>query len=309
MSSRRSVTEYWDAHITVWLEGRDALPEPLDRWFASYAGAGAGAVTRDGFVEPYQGDLIGAEAEPRAVVLGLNPGRYLPDLQSLTGTFAEEIRPLGSYSGWVRTHPYDRDPWLARHGPNRYYRARLAFVRRWLGDLTAHHNTMLIFELYPWHSTAVTGPMRPPPDTITEFVWKPISELAVRHVFAFGAPWAQLAGGSLRLQQVAVLGRAVEASARWSQVAPSPSSNCRPGSYSSPSRTPEALALPEPMSWNASETPWRTSTEPAVRQAALRRLTHSGPLWATRSADPTTHSPLPQGEGLPRTLLLNGALV
>jgi hypothetical protein len=66
---------------------------------------------------------------------------------------------------------------------------------------------MLIFELYPWHSTAVTGPMRPPPDTITDFVWNPIGELPVRHVFAFGASWAKLATSSLHLRQVAVLGR------------------------------------------------------------------------------------------------------
>jgi hypothetical protein len=113
VSSRRSVTAYWDAHVNAWLAGGDPLRQPLDRWFASYAGGGAGAVTRDGLVEPYQGDLLGLETEPRAVVLGLNPGRYIPEFQSRTGTFAREVRALGSYSGWIRTYPYDRDPWLA----------------------------------------------------------------------------------------------------------------------------------------------------------------------------------------------------
>jgi hypothetical protein len=140
-------------------------------------------------------------------VLGLNPGHYSPGLQSRTGTFATEIREFGPYSAWIRTHPYDRDPWLALHGPNRYYRARLEFVRRWLGDPAAGHHDMLIFELYPWHSTPITGPMRPPPDVITKFVWEPIGELTMRHVFAFGAAWAHLAAGPLRLRQVATLGR------------------------------------------------------------------------------------------------------
>ncbi|MPR00213.1 hypothetical protein GB931_20295 [Modestobacter sp. I12A-02628] len=207
MSSRTAIGGFWDAHIRSWLDGADPLPDPLDAWFGSYSGRGLGAVTRDGFVEPFQGDLGGHETEPRMVLLGLNPGQYLPDLQARDGLFAEEIRAAGSYSAWARSAPYDRDPWLARYGPNRFYRGRRGFTRRWLGDPAAGYNDMLLWELYPWHSTAVVGRMSPPPHLIRQFVWDPIADIDVRYVFAFGAPWAQLAESDLKLQPAGVFGR------------------------------------------------------------------------------------------------------
>lgn len=94
-----------DAHTAAWLAGEDPLTGNLSRWFRSYEGTGRGAVTRDGFVEPYQGDLLGREEQPRVVILGLNPGQYFPDLQSRQGLFAAEIKQAGSYSDWVRDHP------------------------------------------------------------------------------------------------------------------------------------------------------------------------------------------------------------
>lgn len=192
-SARERVVAFWDDHVSSWLSGADLMPPPLDRWFRSYQGPGLGAVTRDGFTEPYIGDLLGRVGTPRVVVLGLNPGGYSPRFQARDGIFAKEIREAGSYSKWVTTWPYDREPWTAIMGPNRYYRNRLAFTRNWTGDASCSHPELLIFEAYPWHSTAVTGAMRPNGDIIDEFVWQPISELPTPDVFAFGRPWEKLA--------------------------------------------------------------------------------------------------------------------
>lgn len=50
---------------------------------------------------------------------------------------------------------------------------------------------MVVFEMYPWHSTAVTGPMRPDPGIVHEWVLDPVRSLDAP-VFAFGAPWLDL---------------------------------------------------------------------------------------------------------------------
>ncbi len=104
VKARRRVSDFWDRHVAAWLDGGDPVGPPLDSWFDSFTGSGRGAVTRDGFVEPYQGDLAGVH-EPRLVILALNPGIYHSAFQSRTGLFAEEIRHAGSYSGWARTWP------------------------------------------------------------------------------------------------------------------------------------------------------------------------------------------------------------
>jgi len=44
------------------------------------------------------------------------------------------------------------------------------------------------FELYPWHSAAVTARIRPDIDLIDRFVWQPVRELQAP-VFAFDAAW------------------------------------------------------------------------------------------------------------------------
>jgi hypothetical protein len=204
-SARENVAAFWDEHVRAWLDGDDPMRFPLDSWYSSYRGRDKGTVTRDGFVEPYQGHLAGDSAVPRVVLLALNPGRYFPDLQSRTGLFADEIRSMGSYSRWVVSHPYDRDPWLAAYGPNRFYRARLDFMRRWLEEPEATYDDMLMFELYPWHSTNVTASMKPPASVIDEFVWQPIAELPVDLIFAFGSPWTAVAEG-LKLPEVVRLG-------------------------------------------------------------------------------------------------------
>ena len=84
-SRRQAVADFWDDVLTDWLEGGDALSPPLDRWNANYAGTGKGAVDLDHYPDPYVGDLRGVHAEPRLVVLGLNPGIGYPALQARDG--------------------------------------------------------------------------------------------------------------------------------------------------------------------------------------------------------------------------------
>jgi hypothetical protein len=199
---REDVAQFWDAHVAGWLDGADAMDDSLECWFLSYQGEGSGLVSRDGLTEPYHGDLLG---EPKAVVLGLNPGRYHPEFQSRAGIFAGEIRSCGSYTAWATTGPYVRPPWTDRMGRNRYFAARLGFAGRLADIEDPQPNDLLVFELYPWHSIKVTARMRPPSELIERFVWQPISELDVSHVFAFGREWDHLASG-LRLPQVAALG-------------------------------------------------------------------------------------------------------
>lgn len=200
--SLERVVGFWDEHVAAWLAGEDPMPAPLPDWFASYQGKGMGAVTRSGFPEPYAGAIL---ASPRMVVLGLNPGRHYPQFQARDGVFAQEIRQLGSYSDWMATTPYLRRPWTELVSPNRYYQARVGFMRRWLDDPDAPARDLVIFEAYPWHSTAVTAAMTPPPRVVEQFVWQPIADLPVTEVFAFGRPWHALAT-TLGLSLVAALG-------------------------------------------------------------------------------------------------------
>ena len=65
---------------------------------------------------------------------------------------------------------------------------------------------MVAFELYPWHITSMTGPMRPrTPGIVREFDWQPTRELRAP-VFAFGKPWFGLLEDGLGLQVVDRLG-------------------------------------------------------------------------------------------------------
>ena len=81
----------------------------------------------------------------------------------------------------------------------------MAFLRTWTGQPTLTGDAMVAFELYPWHSTAVTAPMRPDPGVVREFVWQPIRELGAP-VFAFGKLWFGLLENKLSLQVVDRLG-------------------------------------------------------------------------------------------------------
>jgi hypothetical protein len=194
------LTGYWDQVIGRFLVGGPAVPpDPRMRsWFEAYRGRGRGEVSLDAFPEPYVGAL---DRRPVGVFLALNPGRAHLGFQGRSGLFADEIRHLGTYSAWAATWPYLRDPWVATMGPNRYLTSRLAFLRTWTGQPTLTADAMVTFELYPWHSTAVTASMRPDPGIVREFVWQPVRQLGAP-VFAFGKPWFGLLEDKLGLQVV-----------------------------------------------------------------------------------------------------------
>jgi hypothetical protein len=203
MTNLKRMTRFWDQHVNDWLNDNDTLAENdhalLERWFDSYSGKGRGAVTREAMPEPWIGDLTSPD-HARMVILGLNPGDYKERLQARDGMYAEEVRKLGSYSKWAATNPYLRDPWIAKkdsgpnvYGVNGYHTNRLAFARRWLDDSNLPESSVILLELYPWHSTGVTGPMQPAPDIIRRYVWEPLDELTnVNDIFAFGKPWSSL---------------------------------------------------------------------------------------------------------------------
>jgi hypothetical protein len=141
------------------------------------------------------------------VFLALNPGRAF-EFQQRQGSFARRIEALGSYSAGAASWPYLNGDWDAEvRRPNGHHVARLNFMRRWHDDmpdpLGPEH--MSAFELYPWHSTRVTGRIRPDPTLIREFVWDPIAEIGAP-VFAFGAPWFAMLQDGLGLEVIERLG-------------------------------------------------------------------------------------------------------
>ena len=164
-------------------------------------GHGRGEVEPDAFPEPFLGVL----ERPAGVFLALEPGRADLVFQGRQSVFADEIRAAGSYSAWATSWPYLRDPWVAKKGRNPHHSNRLSFLRTWTGNPILAGSAMVDFELYPWHSTAVTATMRPDPAIIEEYVWRPVAELGAP-VFAFGAPWFGILEDGLGLRVVDRLG-------------------------------------------------------------------------------------------------------
>jgi hypothetical protein len=204
MATCADLANHWDQVIARFLAGEPAVPlDPqMQAWATAYRGRGRGQVNHDAFPEPYIGAL---DHRPVGVFLGLNPGQAQLDFQGRSGLFANEIRQHGSYSAWAATWPYLRNPWVATMGKNRYLTSRLGFLRTWTEQPALTADAMVTFELYPWHSTAVTAPIRPDPGIVREFVWQPIRELGAP-VFAFGKPWFSLLEDGLSLQVVDRLG-------------------------------------------------------------------------------------------------------
>lgn len=179
------LTSFWDDAIGAFLDGRPTSDGRLDNWMRAYKGRGRGEVDHEALPEPFLGPLAGTAG----VFLALNPGQSHHEFQGRNGLFADEIRRLGSYTAWAATWPYFRPSWTNVMGRNRHHASRLKFLQTWLGSEEIREDSMTSFELYPWHSKAVTARMAPDPNVIQEFVWDPIADLGNVPIFAFGAPW------------------------------------------------------------------------------------------------------------------------
>lgn len=199
----KELTALWNAHVAQWLEGAPLLNGQFAQWAKGYCGRGRGEVDLDALPEPWIGDLT---SRCEALVLGLNPGRAHPEFQHRHGLFANEIRDTyRSYSSWSASSPFLRDPWEQRVGPNVYWRSRRRFLEAWLGR-ALEAQEVVGFELFPWHSTAVTARMRPDPSIIEEFVFEPARAAGADWAFAFGAPWWDVLD-ALRLPVIERLGQ------------------------------------------------------------------------------------------------------
>lgn len=189
-TSRRDVADFWDEQLERWCGGDRDVPPELRTWYDAYASTGKGAVDLGHYPDPYVGDLRGQGAEPRLVLLGLNPGEGYGPLQGPEGVWTRRIREQG-YSRCSRRSPAeDRDEWIAHHGkPSKYWQNVERFARRWLRDDGASAADVLNLELYPWHSVGLTGAPSPPADIVKQFVLDPVQEVDVPEVLAFGKPW------------------------------------------------------------------------------------------------------------------------
>jgi hypothetical protein len=206
MATCAELTAYWDQAIGGFLAGGPAVPPGprMRSWFEAYRGPGRGpgAVDLAALPEPYLGAL---DHRPVGVFLDLHPGQAHQDFQGRSGRFADEIRHHGTYSGWAATWPYLRDPWVAAKGTIPFLTSRRNFLGTWTSHPTLTADAMVVFELYPWHIATMTGPMRPDPGIVREFIWQPVRELGAP-VFAFGKPWFDLLEHGFGLQVVDRLG-------------------------------------------------------------------------------------------------------
>ncbi|WP_299926117.1 hypothetical protein [uncultured Nocardioides sp.] len=204
---RARVADFWDEVLAGWVPGHGHLMPPLDRWCESYKGQGDGVVDLDHYPDPYIGDLRGLNGEPRLVFLGLNPGIGYDSLQGDHGTWTKRIRAAGYSRCFERSPAEDPVSWKALHKgkESAYWRNLTRFARRWLDDPHVGVDQLLNFELYPWHSKKVVGRMRPPVDLVDDFIWKPVQEVPVDEVFAFGRGWLDVCR-DLDLEEIATWG-------------------------------------------------------------------------------------------------------
>lgn len=201
--TRAQLAALWDEVVATFLEGGSPVPPAMSQWHTSVRGTGTAAVDTSCFPEPYIGDLLG---DVRAVVLGLNPGRPFPALQSRNGVYASAIRQYGSYRAWAATWPYLSRAWTdAFRRPNTFHVTRYQWVCRWLDERLPPSRSHVVMELYPWHSTNLPSPFRPSPAAIEKYVWEPLADLGPVPTFAFGS--TELFDTLPRLPGVEVLAR------------------------------------------------------------------------------------------------------
>nr|WP_199303581.1 MULTISPECIES: hypothetical protein [unclassified Synechocystis] len=128
------------------------------------------------------------------VVLGLNPGVGYPELQSRDGVWANRIRQTSFSKCFDRSPPGDQ-AWLKLHvKESPYWRSLMSFGQRCCGN-NFEFSQILNFELYPWHSSALTSALNCPPSIIDLYVFQPLAEVQTRHIFAFGKPWDKVFQG------------------------------------------------------------------------------------------------------------------
>jgi hypothetical protein len=199
LSSRNKVADFWDDYIENWILGEsqlsqwfsslnDEMQTLMNNWFKSYKGQGSGAIDLSCYPDPFYGDLRGEKYEPATVVLGLNPGIGYASLQSRQGYWTNKIRSE-SFSRCFDRIPLDSREWLTVHGKeSQYWRCISNFAERINGHMVPRE-CILNMELYPWHSTRLTGQITVNPLVIERFLLAPLSELDARYVFAFGKPW------------------------------------------------------------------------------------------------------------------------
>lgn len=202
MASVYEVVQMWEHAISQWRAGDDRLPSPLDVWRASYQGQGVGAVDLTALPEPY----LGSWDRARAAMLAVHAGQVLERFQHRGGVFDREIAKAGSYTVWAARWPYVNPPWTDEHPPVRHTTARLRFLRDWFDEPELPYEAMLGVELYPWHVTSATTPMRPDPRVVRDFVWGPLVDAQLEVVFAFGAPWFEMLTEHLDLEVIKRLG-------------------------------------------------------------------------------------------------------
>lgn len=196
---RNALSDFWDAEIDAWLRNRQRVNPMLDRWFQSYNNRPTEERSEVIFYpDPFVGDVRGLRKEPRIATLGINPGEAYPELQSRDGTWSDRILELGYSRCFCRSPAEDPESWLRerrRRGKHQspFWSRLVKFAQRWLDDPSAGVADIVNFELYPWHSGKVHGSIAPASDIIHKYVFGPLSEFATNHVFAFGAPWFDLA--------------------------------------------------------------------------------------------------------------------
>lgn len=187
--ARKETAELWDREIERWLAGQREVSEELRPWFNIYRGKGEGAPNLRGFPEPFLGDLFG---RPKAAFLALNPGPVYPAFQyAPDGVFVEELQSE-AYTSWAAHWRYLDEKKPRVEGGLRFHGKRLNFLRRWCSDESLGGESMLAFELYPWHSESLNAPFvftRQALALLDRYLWQPLNESEVKYIFGVGAPW------------------------------------------------------------------------------------------------------------------------
>jgi hypothetical protein len=80
---------------------------------------------------------------------------------------------------------------------------------------------VLVLELFPWHSSKVTAAMRPDSALVERYVWRPLADIDIPVVFAFGKHWLSVVQGLNLLEQP--VNASFSSASRWLRVFTLPS--------------------------------------------------------------------------------------